>query len=211
MLQPNGAQIMAGAGRQRPAPSQTWAPTMAAPSHVPPPHRVPASYFRQAPAPSQVPSSPHVLGFVAAQVLSSRGCVPAEANVQVPMAVGAEQVLHVSVQAVLQHTPSTQKLLAHSAEHPQSRPSSFCPRASTGQDPTPPSIASPWASFASRAAVPESAALPPLPPAPPPSTCNEAPPPQPSATTANSAAQQAPPLRSNQRSWVKARPPPNYP
>jgi hypothetical protein len=89
--------------------------------------------LRHAPAPSQVPSSPHVVGSLAAQVRASRGFVPAGAKVHVPMAVGAAHVLHVSVQAPLQHTPSTQKLLVHSPSHPQAWPSSFCARVSMEQ------------------------------------------------------------------------------
>jgi hypothetical protein len=56
-------------------------------------------------------------------VLASRGFVPAGANVHVPMAVGAAHVLQVSVHALLQHTPSTQKLLAQSAAHLHASPS----------------------------------------------------------------------------------------
>ena len=40
------------------------------------------------------------------------------------------QALHVSVQAVLQHTPSTQKSLEQSALHPQACPLAFFVRAS---------------------------------------------------------------------------------
>jgi hypothetical protein len=132
-LQPYGAQMNPGAGRQRPPPSQTSAPTTAPASQCPLPHEVPAVYLRQAPAPSHVPSCPQVIGSEAAHVCVSRGFVPAGTNVQVPMAVGAEHVLHVSAQAVLQQTPSTQKLLVHSLLQPQAWPSSFWARPSTGQ------------------------------------------------------------------------------
>jgi hypothetical protein len=94
--------------------------------------------LRHAPAPSHVPSSPHVVASAGAHVAAARGFMPADTNVHVPMAVGAEHVLHVSVQAVLQQTPSTQKLLVHSELQPQAWPSSFCPRASAGHFPSPP-------------------------------------------------------------------------
>jgi hypothetical protein len=145
-LQPYGAQMKAGAGRQRPPPSHTWAPTTAPSSQRPLPHDVPAWCLRHAPAPSHVPSSPHVIGSDAAHVFASRGFVPDGTKMHVPMAVAAEHVLHVSLQALLQHTPSMQWLLVQSVSQPQAWPSSFCPRPSTEQrrsrpPPSPPSTA----------------------------------------------------------------------
>jgi hypothetical protein len=65
--------------------------------------------------PSQVPSSPQVETTVFGQTSGERGGSPAATKEQVP---GAETVLHdlqVSVQALLQQTPSAQKPLAQSA------------------------------------------------------------------------------------------------
>src|SRR5450432_1904430 len=112
-----GAQITVGPGRQRPRPSHERAPTTASASHMPLPHSVPAVYFRQAPAPSHVPSKPHVVGSAVVQPEIPRGGFPAEMNVHVP--IDSLHVLHDSVHAALQHRPSTQKLLVQSAAHVQ--------------------------------------------------------------------------------------------
>jgi hypothetical protein len=102
---------------------------------------------RQAPAPLHVPSRPQVLASLAGHVCGSRGFVPDETKVHVPMAVGAEHVLQVSVQAPLQQTPSTQKLLAHSAAQPHTSPSCLPPLASLRHTPPgPPSAPSERAS-----------------------------------------------------------------
>jgi hypothetical protein len=57
-----GAHSVSGPALHRPAPSHTPPPPTAAPSHVPVRQTVPAAWRRQAPAPSQVPSRPHVVG-----------------------------------------------------------------------------------------------------------------------------------------------------
>jgi hypothetical protein len=80
-----------------------------------------------------VPSSPQVFASLAGQVWASRGFVPAGAKVHVPIAVGAVHVLQVSVQALLQQTPSTQKVLAQSAAQEQASPSCLPPLASLTQ------------------------------------------------------------------------------
>jgi hypothetical protein len=121
----NGAQMIVGPGLQRPRPSHERAPTTASPSHMPFPHSVPAAYLRQAPAPSQVPSKPQVAVSAAGQVDWSRGFEPAGMKVQVPMEPAALHVLHDSVQAALQHRPSTQKLLVQSELHVQAWPLVF--------------------------------------------------------------------------------------
>jgi hypothetical protein len=118
-------------------------------------HSVRATWKRQEPAPSHVPSSPQVVGSDAAQVLASRGGVPAAANVQLPIAVGAAHVRHVSVQAVLQQTPSTQKPLPHSTPQVHACPFSFCAFASPLQVP-PSEATSPFASRASTTSTPPS-------------------------------------------------------
>src|SRR5271170_4073140 len=104
--------MTAGPGTQRPAPSHERAPTTESPLHMPCPHDVPAVKRRHAPAPSHMPSKPHVVGSAFTHDEAWRGGAPDERNVHVPGFVPAH-VLHDSVQAVLQQTPSTQKLLAH--------------------------------------------------------------------------------------------------
>jgi hypothetical protein len=94
----------------------------AAPSQVPGAHVVPRTKLRQAPAPSQVPSRPQVDGSDAGQVAAVRGFPPAGTNEQIPCAPAVLQDLHVSVQALLQQTPSTQNPLPQSPSHPQAAP-----------------------------------------------------------------------------------------
>jgi hypothetical protein len=89
-----------------------------APSHVPALQTVPVGCLRQAPCPSQVPSRPQVDAAVATQAPES-SATPLGTNEQMPGAFGALQVLHVSPQALLQQTPSTQKPLWQSPPQPQ--------------------------------------------------------------------------------------------
>ena len=59
------------------------------------------------------------------QTEGDRGGSPAATNVQVPGAEIVLQALHVSLQAVLQQTPSAQKPLAQSPSQPQAAPFVF--------------------------------------------------------------------------------------
>jgi hypothetical protein len=113
-----GAQIVVGPGRQRPAPSHANAPVTASPSQVPALQIVPATWRRHAPAPSHLPSKPHVEAAAALHVVASRGSAPATSAVHVPTEPTALQVLQPSLQAVLQQTPSVQWPLAQSASQP---------------------------------------------------------------------------------------------
>jgi hypothetical protein len=88
-------------------------------------HTVPGAYFRHAPAPLHVPSIPHVETSALGQTLAARGGEPFGANEQVPGAAAVLHALHVSVQAVLQQSPSTQNPLAQSPPHPQACPFAF--------------------------------------------------------------------------------------
>ena len=106
----NGAQIVAGPARQPPWPSQTLMSLTAAPLHVPGLHSVPAGYLRQCPWPSHVPSSPQVETAPTGQAADCSG-TPFGTNVQIPGALWSLHVLHVSVHALSQQTPSTQKPL----------------------------------------------------------------------------------------------------
>jgi hypothetical protein len=112
-----GAQTVAGPALHRPLPSQTLPPATDAPSQAPAWHTAPTAYLRQAPAPSQVPSSPQVETSLFGHSLADRGEAPEATSVHVPGEPGALQVLHVSPQATLQQTPSAQKPLAQSAAH----------------------------------------------------------------------------------------------
>jgi hypothetical protein len=106
----NGAQTVAGPALQWPSPSQTLMSLTEAPSHMPGWHSVPVGCLRHFPWPSQVPSRPQLDAGDAAQSLA-RPLSPFATKEHVPGAFGPLQVLHVSVQALLQQTPSTQKLL----------------------------------------------------------------------------------------------------
>ncbi len=118
-LHENGTQMSVAPGLQRPAPSHANEPTTASPSQLPLLQSVPTTCLRQLPAPSHLPSRPQVLAAVAAQVVALRGLPPAAMPTHDPAFPGAEHVLHPSVQAVLQHTPSTQNPLAQSVPHVQ--------------------------------------------------------------------------------------------
>lgn len=56
------------------------------------------------------------------QTLATLGATPAATNEQMPGAEGVLQDLQLSVQALLQQTPSTQKLLLQSVSQPQAAP-----------------------------------------------------------------------------------------
>jgi len=122
----NGAHTVEGPGRQRPSPSHTLMSTTAALSQRPDLHVVPAGCLRQPPLPSHVPSAPQVVVAVAAQAPSC-GSTPLGTNVQLPTEPGTSHALQVSLQAVAQHTPSTQWPPAQSAAHPHAAPFAFFP------------------------------------------------------------------------------------
>src|SRR5262249_49930690 len=88
---------------------------------------VPDTYFRHAPAPSQVPSRPQVL--TAAAVHSLSGSAPATMKPQVPSApapfFAAEHAWQNPVHVVLQQTPSAQTPLVHSLAAAHARPVAF--------------------------------------------------------------------------------------
>jgi hypothetical protein len=118
----NGAQMTVGPAVQVPCPSQTRPPPTAAPVQDPGWQVVPTTKLRQAPAPSHVPSKPQLEGSEAGQTAALRGVPPAGTNAQIPGAPAVLHDLHVSPQALLQQTPSTQNPLAQSPSHPQAAP-----------------------------------------------------------------------------------------
>jgi len=115
-LHENGTQMCVEPGLHCPLPSQAFEPTTASPSHLPGVHSVFTGYLRQPPAPSHFPSKPQVDAGIVWQVVESRGVAPAVRFAQVPAgALGEAQLLQQPEHASAQQTPSTQKLLAHSA------------------------------------------------------------------------------------------------
>jgi hypothetical protein len=126
--------MVAGPGRQCPPPSHTSTPSSEAPAHCPGRQVVPEGNLRQAPLPSQLPSSPQVETLAAGQVAASRGATPTGTKLQVPTAPWTLQDLHVSVQADEQHTPSTQNPLVHSPSQPQAAPFALCPASPAAHD-----------------------------------------------------------------------------
>jgi hypothetical protein len=100
-----------------PLPSQIFTPDSPSPSQMPVLQMVSATYRRQAPLPSQVPSCPQVAGVAALQVLESLGVAPAATKVQSPSALGRLHALQVPSQAEVQQTPSTQCPVRHSLSH----------------------------------------------------------------------------------------------
>ena len=101
---------------QVPLPSQTW-PTTTLPWQLEAPHEVPDAQSWHAPAPSHEPFWPQVDCAVEAHSLS--GSVPARMGPKVPLVpppfLATEQAWQRPAQALLQQTPSTQKVDAHTA------------------------------------------------------------------------------------------------
>ena len=92
-------------------------------------HSVPSTYLRHAPAPSQVPSGPQVDALSAGHCKGLLGFAPEGTRLHSPRAIGRLQALQVSVQAVAQHTPSTQNPVRHSLSQVQASafPLDFAP------------------------------------------------------------------------------------
>jgi hypothetical protein len=87
---------------------------------------VPTLYFEQPPAPSQRPFVPQVGAFMSTQ--TPRGStLSAAIIVHLPGADASAQLRQAPVQSVLQQTPSTQWLDAHSPAAAQLWPSAFGP------------------------------------------------------------------------------------
>jgi hypothetical protein len=91
---------------------------------------VPAGYFRQAPAPSHLPSVAHIAAVVSLQTPCG-SAPPAAIDVQVPSEPGTAQLRQAPVQVVSQQTPSAQCALTQSASAVQDWPFTFCPQVPT--------------------------------------------------------------------------------
>ena len=114
-----GSQVQGGqdsevAPEHLPLPSQVRMPVTPAPSQVPPLHGVSLTNWRQPPLPSQVPSSPQVAGVLATHWRATLGLTPDGTRAQSPRELARLHALQVSVQALLQQIPSTQKPVWHS-------------------------------------------------------------------------------------------------
>jgi hypothetical protein len=81
-------------------------------------HCVPLTCLRQAPAPLQVPSLPHVDAAAAGHCEATSGGAPGAIGEQVPTLPAIEQDMQVPVQALLQQTLLTQKFDAQSEPIP---------------------------------------------------------------------------------------------
>ena len=97
-----------------PAPSQVRFGVSVEPVQVPAAHCVPDVQKRHAPAPSHIPSVPHVVAAVVAHCVAGVGAVPFATLLHVPTLPVIAQDLHVPVHALLQQTPWAQKPELHS-------------------------------------------------------------------------------------------------
>src|SRR5262245_42245166 len=87
---------------------------------------VPILYFWQPPLPSHLPLVWHEAAVMSLQ--TPRGSLlPATIGVHLPSAEDSAQLRHAPVQAVSQHTPSTQWVERHSEFAEHARPGSFGP------------------------------------------------------------------------------------
>ena len=131
-LQANGTQAMVSGATQAPVALQVDSGENTLFSQCAGEQTVPGRWRRQAPAPSHVPSVPH----------DSAGCnvhvrcgssEPADTGVQTPGAEGSAQLRQAPWQLSAQQTPSTQKLLRHSAVAEQGWPLVFLPQLPSSQ------------------------------------------------------------------------------
>ena len=102
-----------------PFPSHERTPVAPSPSQVPALHSVPLTNWRQAPLPSQVPSSPQLAGVLAGQTRESLGLPPDGMKKHSPRWLARLHALQVSPQALVQQIPSAQKPLWHSPSQVQ--------------------------------------------------------------------------------------------
>ena len=123
--QSSGAHVTMPRSAQVPAPSQVFGfCDCFFARHVAGAQGVPATQFRQAPAPSQAPSRPQLAGAEGVQ----RACgsaAPAAMLLQLPRKPGTLQALQLVQLDDEQHTPSTQLPLSQSVPAPQLAPSGF--------------------------------------------------------------------------------------
>jgi hypothetical protein len=117
-LQRLGSQLWLAPGTQAPAPLQAlgWRVTMSVQLDA---HAVPATHLRHMPAPSHLPSRPHVEASVATHPASA---VPAARGAQRPARPARLHAMHGPQLAAAQQTPFVQWPLLHSAPALQAVP-----------------------------------------------------------------------------------------
>jgi hypothetical protein len=108
---------------QLPAPSHRRGGVSVEPVQLPATHWVVDAQYRHLPVPSHIPSSPQVVDTDAMHCAAATGAVPFGTLVQVPTLFATVHDWQVPVQALLQQTPCTQLLEAHSVPAAQVRPS----------------------------------------------------------------------------------------
>jgi hypothetical protein len=121
-----GVQLADVAARQVPVPLQVRAGVTVEPVHVAATQVVPATYRRQPPAPSHVPSAPHVA--TPASVHWFSGSWPLGTFTQVPAVPAIAHERQLPVQVPMQHTPWAQLPELHSPSPAHAAPSGFRPQ-----------------------------------------------------------------------------------
>jgi hypothetical protein len=106
------------AAPQTPAPSHARDDVNVDPVQLAAAHDVPMTYFRQAPAPLQVPSLPQVVAAAIGHCVATSGGCPVAIGEHVPTLPAIEQDMQVPVHALLQQTLLTQKPDAQSELSP---------------------------------------------------------------------------------------------
>jgi hypothetical protein len=122
-LQTYGSQVDSDVVWQVPVPLHVRAGENVDPVQLAVWHTVPAAYSRQPPAPSQVPSVPHVVAPLSMHWFS--GSAPTGTNVHVPELPDSAHDRQVPVQLELQQTPCWQRPDAHSVPPVHVTPSGF--------------------------------------------------------------------------------------
>src|SRR5687767_85633 len=110
-------------GAQVPAPSQVRTPIAVPPEHIAAAHIWPIEYWRQAPAPLQLPSCLQLARPSSPQSLW--GSEPAAAGEHLPAWPATLQAMQRPEQGMSQQTPSMHWLEVHSPARPQAAPFAF--------------------------------------------------------------------------------------
>jgi hypothetical protein len=123
-------QLVTLGGVQTPELLQVHCAVYALPEQLSGAQTVPVGYFRQAPAPSHLPSVEHIAAVKSLQTPCG-SAPPAAIDVQVPSEPGTAQLRQAPVQVVAQQTPSAQCPFTQSASAVQVWPSTFLPQVPT--------------------------------------------------------------------------------
>jgi hypothetical protein len=101
-------QELVVAARHTPAPSHDRGDDSVDPMQLAAPQAVPTAYFRHAPAPSHLPSVPHVIDPMSVHWVAGVGAVPAGTGEQVPTLPVRLHAWQEAAHPVLQQTPCWQ-------------------------------------------------------------------------------------------------------